>query len=281
MGRVCKPPFTPASISELKEEVIEIARSYGLELHRSGEDRQNITMDFQFMDLVLRLAHDPEIGTVAYAQGLRVGPGTRMPRIPAQYRPKRRLRLPEQMDPLEYLDEHPNCENIWRRNYTTLAPLEEKVPDVLHDQASTGQITELSELEAKKQNPSLVIASLSANRKDKPDGQITARVLFDGTHGLEVNKKTRVPICAALGRLTQYMAGTSATTWHVPVADDFLLESSGREYRFAIMSFFVFPVLAQNPQWKYAGLGRLRTSLGNKQSRHPSTTSRVVCALGN
>ena len=46
-------------------------------------------------------------------------------------------------------------------------------------------------------------------------------------------------ISAALERHTQYMAGTSPTTWHVLVADGFLLESSGREYRFAIMSFFV------------------------------------------
>ena len=87
--------------------------------------------------------------------------------------------LPEQMDPLEYQDEHPNCESNWRSNYAALAPLEEKVLEVLHDQALRGQIIVLTELEAKKQYPSLVIASLGANRKDKPDGQITARVLFD------------------------------------------------------------------------------------------------------
>ena len=46
MGKVSKSPFTTTSISELKEEVIKIARSYGLELHRSGEDIQNIPIDF-------------------------------------------------------------------------------------------------------------------------------------------------------------------------------------------------------------------------------------------
>ena len=208
------------------------------------------------------------------------------------------------MDPL---DEHPNCENIWRSNYASFAPLEENVPEVLHDQASRGQIIVSTELEAMKQDPSLVIASSGANRKDKPEGQVAARVLFDGTKELEVNKRTRVrdqertPIAqelkrstraeatrgeatfavtadvseahrqvpihpqdwrlsgcqvrpggdvfintvgttgvssasycwsrtsAALGRLTQYMAGSSATTWHMLVADDFLLESAGRE----------------------------------------------------
>ena len=79
------------------------------------------------MDLVLKLADDPEIGIGSYAQSVRVGPGIRMSRSPALYRPKRRLRLPEQMDSLESLDEHPNCENIWRSNCASLAPLEEKV----------------------------------------------------------------------------------------------------------------------------------------------------------
>ena len=96
-------------------------------------------MDFRFMDLVLKLADDPEIGIGSYAQSVRVGPGIRMPRLPALYRPKRRWRFPGQMDSLESLDEHPNCENIWRSNYASLAPLEEKVLE--------GKIIVLSELE--------------------------------------------------------------------------------------------------------------------------------------
>ena len=51
----------------------------------------------------------------------------------------------------------------------------------------------LSEEEAKKRYPSLVVASLGAQRKDKKNGTYTARVLFDGTNGLSVNKRTRVP----------------------------------------------------------------------------------------
>ena len=74
----------------------------------------------------------------------------------------------------------------------TLAPLKEQVLEVLHDQASRGQVIVLPELEAKKQCPSLVVASLGANRKEKPSGQITARVLFDGTNGREVNKRARI-----------------------------------------------------------------------------------------
>ena len=46
---------------------------------------------------------------------------------------------------------------------------------------------------SQKQYPSLVIASFGANRKDKPEGQIAARVLFDGTHGLEVGGEQEDP----------------------------------------------------------------------------------------
>ena len=104
-----------------------------------------------------------------------------MPWLPALYRPKRRWRLPEQMDPLEYLDEHPNRENIWRSNY---ASLEEKVPEVLHDQASRGRIIVIVRTGSHEAIPFTGHRVGSANRKDKSDGQITARVLFDGTHGL-------------------------------------------------------------------------------------------------
>ena len=41
--------------------------------------------------------------------------------------------------------------------------------------------------------PDLVVASLKAARKDKPCGVVTARVLFDGTHGISVNTRTTNP----------------------------------------------------------------------------------------
>ena len=40
--------------------------------------------------------------------------------------------------------------------------------------------------------PGLVIASLGAHRNEKPGGVVSARVLFDGTHGIDVNHRTRV-----------------------------------------------------------------------------------------
>ena len=78
--------------------------------------------------------------------------------------------------------------------------------EVMYDQAARGQIIVMTEPEAKLRFPGLVIASLGAQRKEKPGGKVSARVLFDGTHGLCVNTKTRLrdqeraPIAADLKR---------------------------------------------------------------------------------
>ena len=58
-------------------------------------------------------------------------------------------------------------------------------------------------------SPGSVIASLGANRKDKPNGVVAARVLHDGTNGLAVNTRTRIrdqersPIASDLKRATR------------------------------------------------------------------------------
>ena len=110
---------------------------------------------------------------------------------------------------------------VFGEGTTTLAPLEEQVLEVLHEQASRGQIIVLPEQEAKERYPSLVIASLGAKRKEKPDGRITARVLFDGTNGLEVNKRTGVrhqgkgPVAADLKRSMRARAARGEKTFAV------------------------------------------------------------------
>ena len=129
-----------------------------------------------------------------------------MPRLPALYKPKKKWRLPSQVDPLDYLEYAPDRSGVWRSNYSTLRYFETQVLDVMHDQASRGQIIVMTESGARSRYLDLVIASLGAQRKQKPGGKIAARVLFDGTHGLCVNSKTRLrdqeraPIAADLKR---------------------------------------------------------------------------------
>ena len=161
------------------------------------------------MDLVLRLAGDPKVEN--YAQGVRVGPGTRTPRLPALYRPKRRWRLPEQTDPRLVrvsgggtIQRSPRWKNRCWKSYMM--------------KPRGGRSSYCRNWKPRKRYPSLVIASLGTNRKEKPCGQIKARVLFDGTNGLEVNKRTRVldqeraPIAADLKRSVRAKAARGETT---------------------------------------------------------------------
>ena len=103
-------------------------------------DREDVPIDYRYLDLLLRTAEDPEVGMEEYAQGVRVGPRVRIPRLPALYRQKKRWRIPEQSDPLDYL-ERPQEEGVtWRRNYSSLDHWKEKALEVWHDQASRGQV---------------------------------------------------------------------------------------------------------------------------------------------
>ena len=79
MGKVEASPFPPDEILQLKQAVIDVADRAGLRIpHKSG-DRMDVPIDYRFLDMLLRAAEDPEVGLGDYAQGVKVGPGTRMP----------------------------------------------------------------------------------------------------------------------------------------------------------------------------------------------------------
>ena len=334
MGKVEESPFPPDEVLRLKSTVIDAAGRAGIHILRKSGDRVDVPIDYRFLDVLLRAAEEPEVGLGEYAQGVKVGPGTRMPRLPALYKPKRKWRLPSQVDPLDYLEYAPDKSGVWRRNYATLREFETQVLDVMHDQASRGQIIVMTESEARSKYPDLVIASLGAQRKEKPGEKVTARVLFDGTHGLCVNTKTRlrdqerapiasdlkrsmrekskigeltfalsadvteahrqVPIhpddwhllgrqvspggdvfvntvgtfgiasasyywsrvAAAVDRLVQYLSAYTSTSWHMLVADNFLLESGGPEYRTGLLLFFVLCAVVGVPLSWHKTCGR-------------------------
>ena len=69
------------------------------------------------------------------------------------------------------------------------------------------RVLKFTEPEARARFLDLVVAFLGAQRKDKPKGVISARVFFDGTHGLAaINSRTRIrdqersPVAADLKR---------------------------------------------------------------------------------
>ena len=207
LGQVPSSPFMPEKIAELKLNIIDYLSTQGIHLSRTTEDRSDLPVDYRFLHLLLTASGDPEVGLGEFSRGVRVGPGARLPRLPAIYSAKKKWRLPGQEDPADYLEsvEEPGAE--WRKNYSTLGPLLEEVEQVMDDQHARGQVLKLTEDKARAQFPGLVIASLGAQRKEKPGGVITARVLFDGSNGIYVNRRTRIrdqersPIASDIKRL--------------------------------------------------------------------------------
>ena len=190
LGKVKEMPFDANEVARLKEKVVGDLAAQEQVLVMSASDRSDVPIDFRLLQLLLKTAEDPEEGLRDFALGVRVGPGVRLPRLPALYAKKRRWKLPEQNTEDE--EREADTDGVWRSNYASLPPMEDKVIAVLEDQATRGQVLKLSETEARHKFPGLVVASLGAQRKEKPGGEVTARVLFDGTNGIFVNKRTKV-----------------------------------------------------------------------------------------
>ena len=189
--RVEHCPFDAQSTRELKDSTLQALKRHGFKLRRELADRRDLPTDFRYLDLLLRAAGDPEVHLGSFAKCVRVGPEARLPRLPALYNRKKKWRLQEQTDPLDYQEEKSSTEQIWRRNYSTPVAFSDVLAE-MEDQAERGQILKYTEQEARERYPNLVVASLGANRKDKPGGVFSARVLFDGTHGINVNTRTRI-----------------------------------------------------------------------------------------
>ena len=88
LGRVEKSPFKEEEVLALKEAVLREPRTFGHSLKTSPTDRKDVPIDFRFLELLLELAEDPEVAIGSFPGGVRVGPGVRMPRLPALYKPR-------------------------------------------------------------------------------------------------------------------------------------------------------------------------------------------------
>ena len=83
VGRVEHCPFDSQSVRELKDSTVEVLKRHGFELRRELADRSDLPIDFRYLDLLLRAAGDLEVHLGSFAKGVRVGPGARLPRLPA------------------------------------------------------------------------------------------------------------------------------------------------------------------------------------------------------
>ena len=79
----------------------------------------------------------------------------------------------------------------------------------------------------------------------RPGGKVYVNTV--GTFGVASASYYWPRIGSALGRLTHYLSGDTAQSWHLLVADDFHLDAGGGSYREALLSFFILCALSGVP----------------------------------
>ena len=82
-------PFSADSIAGLKAGVVTELASRGFPLEHSAADRSHVPIDHSFLQLLLADTQNPEVHLGAFASGVRVGPGARLPRRPRRTRQRR------------------------------------------------------------------------------------------------------------------------------------------------------------------------------------------------
>ena len=114
-----------------------MAQSYVSSLFESAgeEARKRITdlpspLEFRLLSAFLSQTRDPERIVPEFADGLRVGVGCKLPRVPAVYPRKRKWKLREQEDP-ETHQWFESARGADDKNYSSAAELDEAVEDQL------------------------------------------------------------------------------------------------------------------------------------------------------
>ena len=88
LGRVEAMPFPTQDVGQLEDQIIIVLSGRGLSLNRLAGDREELPVEFRFLDLLLRASGDPEVHLGTFAQGVKVGPGTRILRLLALHKRK-------------------------------------------------------------------------------------------------------------------------------------------------------------------------------------------------
>ena len=133
--------------------------------------------------------------------------------MPALYKRKKKWRLPEQADSMDYMDEEQSGESAWKAYYATLAALADKVTEVLDDQAERGQVLKFSEAEARSLYTNLVVERLSVPTAKTTESSLPG-VLFDGTNGrTRIRDQERSPTATNLKRAMREKARVGERTF--------------------------------------------------------------------
>ena len=104
--KACSRAGRQLPLHELNEQVCVLFEKAGEEPRKKKADRPS-PLEFRLLGAFLKHTRDPEKGVVDFADGVRVGVGFKLPRVPAVYLRKRKWRLKEQENPEAHLWQEP------------------------------------------------------------------------------------------------------------------------------------------------------------------------------
>ena len=176
LGKISSCPFLPEEIDALKQGVIDFLQTKSLSLGRHHEDRCDVPVHFLFLSQLLQAAQDHDYRRFCQK--------------------KKKWRLPDQGDPLK----KPGRRDRWRSHVETefLVNYGACIPGHRCAQRSNQQGSDLEAPRSK--GPHAVSSSRRCVTGGSTQGKIrwggeegnSARVLFDGSNGIPVNRRIRL-----------------------------------------------------------------------------------------
>ncbi len=182
-------PFPAERTERLERYVQELYGEDGLQ--REGD--RLVPIRTRLLQCILRDAGDPDWQSLdVVTTGVPIGVGTRLPRTPAVYGPRRKWPLPGQEDPNAW--RLPWHGSEWQENYASAQAVQEEVERQLEELADADppKALRFQQDELLARWPDAAVASLGALSKVGADGTTQVRLLYDGTRGSDVNPRIRV-----------------------------------------------------------------------------------------
>ena len=176
-GHMSEPPFSASDLAKLRSDWFELLGGAS----SLGEVTPHQPFYLFALAETLRRMGDEDVDILTqnpgdnYVSGRRVGVGEPIPAAPLVFRPKVKLKKYDESTFQQFAHNYPSADES-----------KEIISRQFAEEEALGWMYPLSEAEAKKRfGPRLRVASLAAIPKDES----TVRVIFDGTHGVQVNNE--------------------------------------------------------------------------------------------
>ncbi len=185
-GGARESPFAATLVGRLVDQFHEVL---GERARERPQDRRCV-IRLRLLQALLAEAGDPDSAVIAdYVEGVPIGVGVKLPRTPAVFDRRTRWSIPEQRERDAHLAEQLSFD--WRTNYLSTAPHLQELERQLEELVDKGKALKMTEEAVKSRWPTAVPASLGALEKVGAEGSVTVRLLFDGTQGVDVNRRIR------------------------------------------------------------------------------------------